>query len=279
MLFPAFGHALLYTNGDCVTSIVGSFLDNPARAPDTTCIPPITYITEPPLLTALTGRMWRLQGWAGAEAGAPPVTAFFGNGMVGGLAGCGAYSGEFTLEGDRLTVAQLTAAHAGCTDAAAALQDAFLDALGAAQMIYIRGSRMLLTTATDDLLIFIAENDRPLEQTIWTLIAAASSASAAPASVLPEAEVTARFDAGVMRGGLGCNLYEATYTLAQAHLAITDLRRVGEDVCSQPPGVMAQEEAVLALLAAVRSHDIIGRELLLYGDAETPLLVFYAAAE
>jgi heat shock protein HslJ len=138
---------------------------------------------------------------------------------------------------------------------------------------------MLLTTTTGDLLIFIAENDRPLEQTVWTLIAATPTAGAAPAAVLPEAEVTARFDAGTVRGGLGCNLYEAAYMLAQERLTVADLRRVGEDECTQPPGVMAQEEAVLALLAAVRSHRVIGRELLLYGDAETPLLVFYAAAE
>jgi len=279
VLFPAFGHALLYINGACVTRIVGSFLDDPARAPDTTCTPTITYATEPPLLTALTGRMWRLQGWAGAEAGAPPVTAYFSGGLVSGLAGCGAYSGEFTLADDRLTVSQLTAAEAGCAKTATTLQDAFLDALGAAQTIYIRGSRMLLTTATGDLLIFIAENDRPLEQTVWTLIAAAPTAGAAPTVVLPEAQVTARFNASELRGGLGCNLYEAAYTHAQERLTIAKLRRIGEDVCAQPPGIMVQEEAVLALLAAVRSHRVIGRELLLYGTTETPLLVFYAAAE
>ena len=279
VLFPAFGHALLYTNGACVTSIVGSFLNDPARAPDMTCAPTITYATEPPLLTALTGRMWRLQGWAGAEAGAPPVTAFFSGGLVGGLAGCGAYSGEFTLAGNRLTVAQLAAAGAGCAAEATALQDAFLEALGAAQTIYIRGSRMLLTTATGDLLIFIAEDDRPLEQTVWTLLAAAPAPGLAPAPALPETTVTARFDAGELRGGLGCNLYEADYTRAQARLTIADLRRVGEAVCTQPPGVMTQEDAVLALLAAVRSYRVIGREMLLYGITETPLLVFYAAAE
>jgi pimeloyl-ACP methyl ester carboxylesterase/heat shock protein HslJ len=279
VLFPAFGHALLYNNGTCVVSIVSSFLDDPTRAPDTACAPTITYATEPPLLTALTGRMWRLQGWAGAEAGAPPVTAFFNNGLVGGLAGCGAYSGEFTLEGDHLVVAQLAAADAGCTNAAAALQDAFLAALGAARTIYIGGSRLLLTTDTGDLLVFIAESDRPLEESVWTLVAAAPTAGAAPAPTLQEAVVTARFAAGALRGGLGCNLYEATYALAQDSLIVDALRRVGKDVCTQPPGVMAQEEVILALLAAVRSHRVIGRELLLYDDTGAPLLVFYAAAQ
>lgn len=278
VLFPAFGHALLYHDGECVVSLVASFLDDPTSPLDVACVPAITYATEPPLLTALTKRMWRLQGWAGAEAGAPPVTVFFSNGQVGGLTGCGAYSGEFTLTGDRLTVTRLAAA-TGCSDAAGAHQDAFLSALGAAQTIFIRGGRMLLTTATGDLLVFVAERDLPLLQAVWTLIAAAPTTGAAPVSVASESSVTARFDAGELRGGLGCNLYEATYTLEQDRLSIADLRRIGEDVCTQPPGVMAQEDVVLALLPAVRRYRVIGRQLLLYGDAAQPLLVFYAAAE
>ncbi|HHY55910.1 MAG TPA: alpha/beta fold hydrolase [Chloroflexi bacterium] len=279
VLFPAYGHALLYHDGECVVSIIASFLDAPTQPLAVACVPTIIYATEPPLLTALTGRMWRLQGWAGAEAGAPPVTAFFSRGQVGGSASCGAYSGEFTLTGDHLTVTQLAADATGCTEAAAALQQAFLNALGAAQTIYIRGSRMLLTTQTGEILVFIAERDRPLPQTVWTLIAAAPNVGAAPIPVAPDSTVTARFDAGELRGGLGCNLYEATYTLDHDRLSIADLRRIGEENCAQPAGVMAQEEAVLALLGAVRRYRVAGRELLLYGDAAQPLLVFYAAAE
>ena len=277
VLFPAFGHALLYNNGACVSRIVDSFLHDPTQAPDTSCVPTITYVTEPPLLTTLTGRMWRLQGWAGSTAAAPPITAYFASGQVGGLAGCGAYSGEFSLAGDRLTISQLTAARADCADAA--LQDAFLQALGAAQTIYIRGSRMLLTTSTGELLVFIAERDRPLTETVWTLIAAAPIIGADPIPVLPESTATARFDNGELRGGLGCNLYEARYTLESDRLNVANLRRTGADVCAQPPGIMAQEDMLLARLGAVRRYRIIGRQLLLYDDSEHPLLVFYAAAE
>lgn len=277
VLFPAFGHALLYNNGACVSRIVDSFLQDPTQAPDTSCVPTITYVTEPPLLSTLTGRMWRLQGWAGSMATDPPITAYFAGGQVSGLAGCGAYSGEFSLAGDRLAITQLTAAKADCTDAA--LQETFLQALDAAQTIYIRGSRMLLITNTGELLVFIAERDRPLAQTIWSLIAVAPAIGAAPIPVLPESTATARFSNGELRGGLGCNLYEAHYTLELDRLTVANLRRAGADVCTQPPGIMAQEDMLLARLGAVRRYRVTGRQLLLYGDSEHPLLVFYAAAE
>jgi heat shock protein HslJ/pimeloyl-ACP methyl ester carboxylesterase len=275
--FPAYGHALLYYAGACVAQIAAAFLDAPTHPPAATCIPTINYALDPPLQMALTGRMWRLQGWAGAEASDLPVTAFFGGGMVGGLDGCGAYSGEFTLEGDRLAVTDLAAADTGCAEEAHTLQAAFLSALAAAETIYIRGSRLLLTTAAGDLLIFIAEDDLPLEETVWMLAALRDAAEPAPA--LPDVAVTARFTDDRLLGGAGCNLYEATYSLAADALAVSDLRRVGNDQCDSPPGVMAQEAALLALLADVRSYRVIGRELLLYGESGAPLLVFYAAAE
>lgn len=276
--FPAYGHALLYNDGDCVVRIIAGFLAAPTQPLETSCVPKVSYVTEPPLLTALTGRMWRLQGWAGGSADAPPVTAYFAGDQVGGLAGCGAYSGDFALVGDRLTITGLVAASAACADAAE-LQASFLAALGAAQSIYIRGSRLLLTTNTGEMLVFITERDRPLSQTVWTLIAAAPAVDGAPRPVLPEATATARFDAGALRGGLGCNLYEAHYTIEQGRLTIADLQRTGEATCTHPPGVMTQEATLLTLLDAVRRYRVIGRELLLFGDSEQPLLVFYAAEE
>lgn len=276
VIFPAYGHALLYNNGPCVVQVAASFLDDPTRPVDTACAPKIDYVVEQPTRVALTGRMWRLQGWAGKAINDLPVTAFFSGGMVGGLGGCGAYRGEFTLAGDRLRIAQLAAPVGGCSEDARTLQDAFLAAFGQAQSIFMRGNRMLLTTATGELLVFTVETNLPLEDTLWTLVAAATASEDALAPVLPEIVVTARFAEGVLMGALGCNLYEATYA-RQDGLMLHDVRRVGDDVCDAPAGIMEQEQAVLTLLGAVRSYRVIGRELLLYGDAAEPLFVFYAA--
>jgi heat shock protein HslJ len=193
-----------------------------------------------------------------------------------GLGGCGAYTGDFSLDANRLTIANLAATHEQCSESEQALQRAFLESFANAQSVVIRGGRMMLTTASGDLLIFALENDLPLEGPVWTLIAAAPDSDGAMAPILPDAPVSARFGDGAVMGALGCNLYEATYTLVDG-LAVTNVQRMGDAVCDAPAGVMAQEEMVLALFDAITRYRVVGRELFLYGDTDEPLFVFYAA--
>ncbi|MFO7631581.1 MAG: META domain-containing protein, partial [Caldilinea sp.] len=277
MLFPAYGHALLYHAGECVVQIAAAFFDDPAQPIDASCVPTVEYALEQPPLVALTGRMWRLQGWAGEPADGLPITALFSGGRVIGLGGCSAYAGNFALTADGLAVDQLDAAGGHCTETEQALQEAFLDALDQARTVAIHGDRMLLTTASGDLLVFTREGDLPLEGPIWMLVAAAPADNGALTPILPDAPVTARFDDGMLIGALGCNLYEARYDLTDG-LTVHDLQRIGEAVCTEPPGVMEQEETVLALLQSVTRYRVVGRELFLYGDSSAPLLVFYAAS-
>ena len=271
--FPAYGHALLYNNSACTVEIVGDFLANPTRVPATSCIAPIEYALDQPLLVPLTGRMWLLQGWAGAAAGGLPATALFSGGRVSGLGGCSPYDGEFTLDDNHLSVRAIDTAADRCPDNVRALQEAFLAALEAAQSITIRGDRMLLNTAHGDLLVFTRQSDAALEGPVWTLVAAATGDGLVP--VLPGADVTARFTGGGLMGSLGCNLYEAAYSVADGFV-LDGLRLAGDAECSDPPGVMAQEQTVRALLEAVTSYRVVGRELFLFGEDPDPLLVFYS---
>ncbi len=275
VLFPAFGHALLYHDGDCVVEIVDDFLDAPLGEVDTACIEPVVYALEQPLLVPLTGRMWQLQGWAGTAAGGLPATAFFSGGRVSGLGGCGPYDGTFALEGNRLHIDAIDTVDERCSGTDRSLQDAFLDALALAQSITIRGDRLLLNTSDGDLLVFDRQSDVPLEGPVWTLVAAASLAGDGLVPVLRGAEVTTRFADGGIMGSLGCNLYEADYSLANG-LTVSNVRLAGSGVCDEPPGVMEQERAVHSLLETATSYRIVGRELFVFGDGPGPLLVFYA---
>lgn len=273
--FPAYGHALLYHAGECVAQLAAGFFDDPTRPVDLSCVPVVDYALEQPPLVALTGRMWRLQGWAGEAAEGPPITALFSGGRVIGLDGCGAYTGDFSLVDDRLTVTRLESLQDQCGERELALQQAFLASLGDARSISLRGGRLMLTTTAGELLIFALESDLPLEGPVWTLIAVASGGDGSLTPVLPGAPVSARFDAGAVMGALGCNLYEAMYTLTDG-LAVTELQRIGDATCDEPAGVMAQEEAVLALLASATRYRIVGRELFLHDQTTAPLLVFHA---
>ncbi len=273
--FPAYGHALLYNDGACVVEIVNDFLDEATSEVDTSCIAPVEYALEQPLLVPLTGHMWQLQGWAGTTAGGLPATAFFSGGRVSGLGGCSPYDGTYALDGNRLHVSTINAPNERCSGEAGALQAAFLDALATAQSIAIRGDRLLLNTAHGDLLIFDRQSDVPLEGPVWSLVAAASATGSGLAPALDGAEVTARFADGGLMGSLGCNLYEAEYSLAN-ELAVTNLRPSGNTACDAPPGVMDQELAVRSLLEAATNYRIVGRELFVFGDGPGPLLVFYS---
>lgn len=273
--FPAYGHALLYNDGACVVEIVKDFLHEPAGEVDTSCVAPVEYALEQPLLVPLTGHMWQLQGWAGTTAGGLPATAFFSGGRVSGLGGCSPYDGTFSLDGNRLSVSAIEAPDERCSGEAGALQDAFLGALASAESIAIRGNRLLLNTAQGDLLIFDRQGDVPLEGPVWALVAAASPTGSGLVPVVDGAEVTARFADGGLMGSLGCNLYEAEYSLAN-DLTVTNLRLAGDAQCDEPPGVMDQELAVRSLLEAATNYRIVGRELFVFGDGPGPLLVFYS---
>lgn len=157
ILFPAYGHVLLYHAGDCVVQIVGAFLDDPMQPVDASCAPTIEYVLERPPLVMLTGRVWRLQGWAGEATAGSSITALFSGGRVMGRGGCSVYAGDFTLNDDRLHIDSLEAADDVCIESEQMLQDAFLDALSRVHSLTIRNSRMMLTTASGELLIFTAE--------------------------------------------------------------------------------------------------------------------------
>ena len=273
--FSAYGHALLYNDSACVVELIDDFLGDPAGEVDTSCVAPVEYALEQPLLVPLTGRMWQLQGWAGAPAGGLPATAFFSGGRVSGLGGCGPYDGSFLLEENRLRVGAISAVDERCSGEARALQDAFLAALADARSITIRGDRLLLDTAGGDLLVFNRQSDVPLEGPVWTLVAAASPTGSGLAPALDGAKVTARFADGGLMGSLGCNLYEAAYSL-EDELSVSDIHLVGDATCDEPPGVMEQESTVRSLLEAATNYRIVGRELFVFGDGPGPLLVFYS---
>ena len=82
--------------------------------------------------------------------------------------------------------------------------------------------------------------------------------------VLPDTEVTATFQRGVVSGSAGCNSYSAGYSLAGG----PDALRIGpvaatQMACAEPPGVMQQETAYLGALQRTARFAAVGNLLLL----------------
>ena len=115
-----------------------------------------------------------------------------------------------------------------------------------------------------------------LPGTSWTLASLAGE-DGAMIPVLAGANVTATFSLDRNVGGnAGCNQYGAGYTVDGANLTIEPAIRT-EMYCNEPPGIMAQEDRYLALLAQVASYRTEEGRLILADSEGADLLVFEKA--
>jgi heat shock protein HslJ len=98
--------------------------------------------------------------------------------------------------------------------------------------------------------------------------------------VLDGTEITANFSretpvAGQLTGFAGCNEYSAEYDVAGEYLGIgTSRGTVSQRVCTEPQGVMEQEEAYLTALANVIKWVLDDYELKLTGSGEVVILTY-----
>ena len=93
-----------------------------------------------------------------------------------------------------------------------------------------------------------------LEGTAWRLV----SYNQEP--VVAEPMITAEFMAGQLTGLAGCNRYFGSYTLTEGELTIEDTAAT-EKFCLAPEGIMAQEEAYLALIRQAQTYGVEGDAL------------------
>ncbi len=117
-----------------------------------------------------------------------------------------------------------------------------------------------------------------LAGTAWTLGSyVAGNGTLVPA--LPGTEVTASFnDDGSLTGSAGCNSYGTVYHIEGANLTIEPSGST-EMYCSEPPGIMEQENRYLTLLTEVSTWRVEGDRLILSDAEGADLLIFAQAPE
>jgi heat shock protein HslJ len=88
--------------------------------------------------------------------------------------------------------------------------------------------------------------------------------------VLPGTEITAVLGAdNTMSGSAGCNTYSTTYQVNGSNVTIAP-PAVGKTVCSEPPGIMEQENTYITALAQVTSFQVSGDRLELTKKTTNP---------
>jgi len=117
-----------------------------------------------------------------------------------------------------------------------------------------------ILTARGEVLIYgpLPEGaDTSQEGITWALTTFIEGETATP--VLAETEITVTFEDGTASGSAGCNTYSAAYTFGS--FFTFEVPAATEMACSDPAGVMEQEQRYLGFLEDVTVYRINGNQL------------------
>ncbi|MGD2253300.1 MAG: META domain-containing protein [Anaerolineales bacterium] len=97
-------------------------------------------------------------------------------------------------------------------------------------------------------------------------------------ALVPDTQITLRFEGGDLHGSAGCNTYGGGYTLAQDGSLQVGPMAITEMYCMDPEGVMDQEYAYMQLLGSAAKASRDGDRLTLEDGAGASILVFELVA-
>lgn len=233
----------------------------------------------------LSGTSWVLSSMPGANGATMPVPSrpqvtlqFRDGGSLGGSGGCNLFGGSYRTDGNRINISQLYSTLMYCEEAGVSEREsAYFRILGEARTYRIEGDSLrFFDGAGAGILVFTRAPSPvplPLSGTHWVL-ESISSGEGAVSSVMAGTRLDAVFtENGSVSGSAGCNGYFASYTAAGSSL---DLGPVGatKKFCTEPSGIMIQEQAFLSLLARVTGYGITGDQLVLRDSGGNGLLWF-----
>lgn len=106
-----------------------------------------------------------------------------------------------------------------------------------------------------------------LQDTRWVLVALGGEPP------LTGTTPSAEFSADQISGSAGCNTYFGTYAASDSEITVSDVANT-EMWCSDPEGVMDQEQAFLAALASIASYRVAQGRLELLDGTGGVILIF-----
>ncbi len=215
---------------------------------------------------ALEGTAWQLTDYVGPEGGTVAVpeavaaTATFADGKVSGNAGCNQYNGTYTLDGDKLAIGDVSTTMMACPGARAAVETAYLAALGKVATYAIAGETLELRTAEGAVGLRYKVAVAPsLTKTRWVANTINNGKGGAE-SVVADSTVTAVFaEDGTVAGSGGCNTYSGTYTVDGTSLSFGPL--ASTQMACADEALSQQEASFFAALERVSTYAFDGDNL------------------
>lgn len=198
------------------------------------------------------GTGWRVLTVVGPDGASMAIpagvdaTVSFADGRVTGRGGCNRLTGEYRLDGPRLSLGPLATTMMHCPDPAGAVEAAVLTALGVTTAWAIgEGDLTLLDADGRTVLELERIEDRSVVGTPWSATGV-NNGRGGVASLVSGTSISVVFGAdGSVTGSAGCNRFRGTYRLEGERLSIGPLTTTRR-ACRQP--VMEQEGAFVAAL-------------------------------
>jgi heat shock protein HslJ len=215
---------------------------------------------------------WTLVSGLPASADGATPGATFAHGIIGGSAGCNHFTAPYTVDGDKLEIGTIATTKMACPPPQAAVEHAYLAALGKVASWSIDGDELVLSDGDgNELLRYGTPSiDGDYEATAIRTVDAF-------ASPIPGTTITAKFAAGTITGSGGCNTYTASYTTDRGSIHV-DTPAATKKLCTDPAGVSEQEANYFAALAAADQYRLDGPHALALMAADGTYLVSFAQA-
>ncbi len=211
----------------------------------------------------LTGQVWALTDVAGKtpiqDTG---ITIQFGtDGTVSGSSGCNQYSGTYTASGSSLTInTPLASTMMACAEPVMVQETAYQTALAGVKAYTVKGDKLTLFGPNNTEIANYKATSQDLAGTSWQVIGY-NNGKQAVVSILAGTQMDIQFGKdGTVSGKSGCNTYNGPYTVNGNQLKIGPLASTMM-ACSDPAGIMDQEQQYLAALETAATYQIEGNVL------------------
>jgi len=209
---------------------------------------------------ASTVGFWMLKTLNGEELLADTaITAEFNqDGDLAGSSGCNNYRTTYTVQGDQIEFGEeIISTMMACPEEIMAQERAYLEILLNAQRFEFLGNELVLYDSNDSELARFETVEQALPGTNWQ-VTAYNNGKGGVVGLILGTEISANFDQdGKLTGNAGCNNYFADFSTEGGSITI-GLPGSTKMFCSEPEGVMEQEQAYLAALSTAATYKIMG---------------------
>jgi len=241
----------------CLMLLVGLLSACRSASEPTPTPEPAAKVTQAVSNLNLIGSSWQAESFGGPEDAVKVspdtrLTVNFGVDRYAGSGGCNWFLGVYGTEGESMRFQTPSKTVAVCDEPPGIMEQegTYLSALWNILSYRMEGEKLLGYTSNDQLLLtFVPAIPVPFEGTTYTLKFLVHDTIAEP--VVADTEMTAKFTAGHVTGQVGCNTYEADYTLSDDNFALSNLTST-TTACGDSEGAQQQTARFLSYLQTAK---------------------------